>query len=99
MSTCDKPKKEGRKADLSNGWFEHNKVEIMLIGLRLKFSNPSMKKKLLDTGNRELIEGNYWHDNFWGDCYCPKCVNTNGQNTLGKLLMQIRKEIHETDNG
>jgi predicted NAD-dependent protein-ADP-ribosyltransferase YbiA (DUF1768 family) len=48
---------------------------------------------LLDTGDEELVEGTTWHDNIWGNCSCPKCKNIPGQNRLGKLLMQIREEI------
>ena len=43
--------------------------------------------KLLDTGDTELIEGNNWHDTFWGVC------KGKGQNNLGKILMEVRKDI------
>jgi ribA/ribD-fused uncharacterized protein len=66
---------------------------IMLDLLKIKFSNPELQRKLKETGNAELIEGNYWHDNYWGQCYCPKCHNKRGQNKLGKMLMEIRKGI------
>lgn len=52
-----------------------------------------LKKKLLETGDAELIEGNYWHDNTWGQCYCPRCKNKIGENHLGKLLMKIRESL------
>lgn len=39
---------------------------------------------------REIVEGNYWHDNYWGNCTCDKCKNIEGQNKLGKILMKIR---------
>jgi hypothetical protein len=41
-----------------------------------------------------LIEGNWWHDNFYGSCTCNKCVN-KGENNLGKILMKIREELLE----
>lgn len=43
-------------------------------------------KKLIKTGDAELIEGNWWGDKYWGMC------NGEGMNKLGKILMQVRKE-------
>ena len=59
----------------------------MLTGLRYKFSNPDLKEKLLATGNEELVEGNWWGDQYWGIC------DGIGKNKLGKLLMKVRKEL------
>jgi hypothetical protein len=56
--------------------------------LHLKFTNDRLRDMLLATGNAELIEGNNWRDTFWGQC--P--IGT-GANHLGRLLMQVRKEI------
>jgi len=70
-----------------------NKVNIMKNILKCKFSDLHLKNKLLMTKNKELIEGNYWCDNFWGSCNCFRCKNKNGQNHLGKLLMEIREEL------
>ena len=50
------------------------------------------KKQLLETGDEELIEGNRWHDNVFGSCFCPKCGD-KGQNMLGKLLMELRDKL------
>ena len=61
--------------------------DIMLRFLRIKFSDPVFAKKLLYTGDAELIEGNWWGDTWWGVC------NGVGKNWLGKLLMQVREEI------
>lgn len=59
--------------------------------LRMKFTqNTKLRKRLLATRNERLVEGNTWHDNFWGECYCPHCENKVGLNHLGKLLMEIR---------
>lgn len=51
--------------------------------------HPYVKKKLLETGNRELVE-NSWRDDFWG--WGP---NKDGENNLGKLWMEIREEYVE----
>lgn len=86
----------GNHCEIRKDW-EEVKEDIMLEILKDKFSPGSdMAKRLLETGNREIIEGNWWHDNFWGDCYCHKCQNVPGQNRLGELLQQIRNDLkHE----
>ena len=70
--TPGKAKRLGRKVSLRKDW-EDIKEEVMLTGLRRKFSNPELRKKLLATGNEELIEGTTWHDNYWGICDCEAC--------------------------
>jgi len=76
----------GRKCKLRYNWDEI-KEKVMEDGLRLKFKNKYLKRKLLKTYPLELIEGNYWGDVYWGK------VNGKGQNKLGKLLMKIRDEM------
>lgn len=49
--------------------------------------HPYVKKKLLDSGEREIIE-NSWRDAEWG--WGP---NKDGKNMLGKLWMEVRAEI------
>jgi len=69
------------------------KVDVMrkLVGLKFD-SNPDLAKKLVDTYPYTLIEGNNWHDNFFGICTCPKCHNSDvqPQNWLGEILTMIR---------
>lgn len=93
-ATPDKAKYLGRRIKLRNDW-EDIKNNIMEKCLRKKFSekNPHLMKKLKDTNKEELIEGNVWHDNYWGDCKCQKCQNKTGLNNLGKLLMKIREGL------
>jgi ribA/ribD-fused uncharacterized protein len=84
-------KKYGRSVYLRSDW-EEAKVSVMRFGLILKFAiNHELKIQLLNTWESVLIEGNYWHDNVWGNCLCPKCVNIEGQNLLGRLLMEVRE--------
>ena len=85
-------KKMGRKGMLRDDW-EEVKDSIMLNILRIKFKNSELRKKLLATGDAVLVEGNTWHDCYWGDCSCPRCAHKSSKNMLGKLLMQVRKEI------
>lgn len=46
-----------------------------------------VKVKLLETGDRELIEDS-WRDSFWG-----WGADQQGKNALGKLWMSIRHEV------
>lgn len=79
--------------------WEEIKDRIMDEVLIAKFTqNPDLKEKLLATGDAELIEGNTWHDNYWGDCSCARCSSIPGRNQLGKNLMMIRKELKAEEN-
>ncbi len=79
----------GRKVKLRKDW-EDVKLDIMYEICKSKFSDETLKQKLLDTNDLELVEGNTWDDNFWGKC------NEDGQNNLGKILMRIRDELRES---
>ena len=83
-----------RNLPLREDW-EDIKVDTMTELLRLKFSSGILHHALLGTGDVELVEGNWWHDNFWGSCECQSCGN-RGKNWLGKLLMKVREELRET---
>ncbi|MHA1815237.1 MAG: NADAR family protein [Candidatus Heimdallarchaeaceae archaeon] len=83
-------KKLGRQIKLREDWDEA-RIPIMKKLLVQKFTINNYKKLLLSTGDSELIEGNFWHDNFWGNCICSECKNIEGQNNLGKLLMELRE--------
>jgi N-glycosidase YbiA len=84
-------KKIGRKVKLRNNWDSY-KFEVMNWAVREKFKDVNLAQMLIDTGEQELIEGNWWHDNLFGSCICNKCSN-NGKNHLGKILMQVRNEL------
>ena len=95
IATADTPgksKRMGRNCRLRPDW-EEVKTDVMLNGLRHKFKDPDLRAKLLATEDEELMEGNTWHDNTWGNCVCQKCQNIPGRNMLGMLLMQLRQEI------
>jgi ribA/ribD-fused uncharacterized protein len=81
--TAGKAKRMGRKLKLRRDW-DSVRIEIMEAILRIKFSDPDLLTRLLETGTEELVEGNNWGDRFWGK------VNGEGENQLGKLLMKIR---------
>jgi ribA/ribD-fused uncharacterized protein len=84
----------GQNVKLRPDW-EKVKVNIMKKLLYKKFMYPHLRNLLLQTQNEDLEEGNYHNDNFWGNCRCKKCKDIPGQNMLGKLLMEIRKELRE----
>lgn len=64
------------------------KVDVMRQILRAKADQHEyVKRKLLATGDRELIE-NSWRDTYWG---CGE--HGDGRNMLGKLWMEIRAEL------
>jgi predicted NAD-dependent protein-ADP-ribosyltransferase YbiA (DUF1768 family) len=67
----------------------------MLELVRLKFEFPQLQEQLLATGDATLVEGNYWHDNYWGSCHCDRkeACKYHGQNQLGKLIMEVRTTI------
>ena len=89
--TPELAKKRGRKLKI-NWDFENNKIDIMYHLLQSKFSIAPLKNKLLETGNAELMEGNWWGDKFWGVDH----KTLKGENHLGKLLMQIRNELNNS---
>ncbi len=63
-------------------------LECMKDILRAKVEqHPYVKKKLLDSGDKELIEDS-WRDSYWG--WGP---NKDGKNNLGKLWMEVREEF------
>lgn len=69
--------------------FEQNKFKIMETALRAKFAqNPEAAELLKQTENAVLIKS------------CPVCYKCgfgegSGQNRIGKILMEIRKELQK----
>lgn len=82
-------KQIGRKVNLRPDW-EDVKLSIMHDILLDKFlRNPDLKKRLLATGNTELIGRNTWGDRYWG------VYNNQGHNHLGKQLMLVRDKLRD----
>ena len=79
-------KKLGRRVQMKPNW-NVERIEVMKVLLRLKFSDETYRKKLLATGDAVLIEGNDWGDKFWG------VYRGQGENHLGRLIMEVRNEI------
>ncbi|MBQ7818550.1 MAG: DUF1768 domain-containing protein [Bacteroidales bacterium] len=80
-------KKYSKEIEIREDW-SNVELKIMYDICYIKFTqNPDLKEKLLATGEEPLVEGNEWHDTFWGVC------NGKGTNYLGKILMRVRKDI------
>ena len=78
---------ERNKAVRRPDW-DNIKVKVMRDILRAKAEQHEyVRRKLLATGDRELVEDS-WRDDVWG--WGP---NRDGQNLLGKLWMEIRTEL------
>jgi len=92
ISLIDSPgqaKRYGRKLELRSDW-DFVKHSFMKDFVRQKFLDTGLLMMLLETGDRELIEGNTWGDTYWGQS--PVGV---GENNLGKILMNIRGRWNE----
>lgn len=77
----------GRKITLRDNW-DQVKRSYMWEILSLKFKlNPSLKAQLLETGDVMLVEGNWHRDRYWG----VSIPDGQGENHLGKLLMELRE--------
>jgi ribA/ribD-fused uncharacterized protein len=94
-SSAKEVKALGHKIKCDIVKWDTNKINVMEDILMAKFSQSYLKNRLLATGNSILIEGNYWHDNYWGSCYCYKCEKIDGQNILGKILMKVRTHFRD----
>jgi len=82
-----KAKRLGRKVTVRNDW-EVVKYETMEMIVRLKFQqNPHLAEMLIATSDLYIQETNTWNDTYWGVC------NDIGENNLGFILMQIRREL------
>ena len=75
------------KIDLRPDW-DVVKDPAMIAGLELKFGqNADIRQALVATYPEDIQEGNWWNDTYWGVC------NGQGENNLGKILMQVRSEF------
>lgn len=58
--------------------------------------NPKLKQLLVETGNAELVEASPY-DRVWGVGVDVRAAmnkqNWNGQNLLGKALMDVRTQL------
>lgn len=77
-----------RHKELNRWDWQQIRVPLMKELLRAKVAQHEyVKVKLYATGDRELVEDS-WRDSFWG-----WGEDTKGENTLGKLWMEVRAEV------
>jgi ribA/ribD-fused uncharacterized protein len=90
--TAGRIKRLGRSLTLRDDWGE-DRIRVMKELVRSKFQIPTLREKLLATGEEDLVEGNSWNDVFWG----VNLETGDGENHLGIILMEVREEIkHES---
>ena len=85
-------KRMGKQVKLRSDW-NYVKVGIMEKIVRAKFTaHPELAEQLVATGALPIMEGNNWHDTFWG----VDGVTGQGENHLGRILMKVREECGGT---
>jgi hypothetical protein len=70
-------------------WDDHRPA-LMRRLLRSKFANPQLRKALLETGEKHLSHTAEGADPFW---HAP---GGEGENTLGRLLMELRAQLNKS---
>jgi len=98
-ATPAEAKKLGRQCPIVPNW-DATRVHVMAYILFQKFyQHADLRQQLINTSPQYLEEGNWWHDNFWGNCKftynfqatpCTRCAGITGKNKLGWLLMATR---------
>lgn len=86
-ASADVAKRLATVHDYDKSEFVKKRVPIMKEIVSVKFSDPDLRARLLATGNRELVEYNWWGDTFWGK------TKSGGENNLGKILVEEREKI------
>ena len=83
-------KRMGKSIVLRKDW-DDVKYDVMLKCVTMKFEqNPELADLLINTGDKYIIEDNWWKDTYWGVC------NGVGENNLGKILMIVRDKLIES---
>lgn len=78
-----------KKIAVRSDW-DKIKRRVMWEALEKKFARgTSWAKRLLETGDEDIVEYNNWGDTFWGMVKGPD-GEWVGENNLGKQLMVIR---------
>jgi predicted NAD-dependent protein-ADP-ribosyltransferase YbiA (DUF1768 family) len=80
----------GRTLRPFGGWSDEYRIKTMMDFIDQKFhplQHPALVQKLLDTGDRKLINTDLWGDEFFGVCV------GKGLNHAGRLLMEKREKL------
>ena len=79
----------GRRITLRPNWDRIRQPKMKLVQFTKYHQHLYLRRRLLDTGERVLVEENHWGDTYWGQC------RGQGTNYLGRLLMEVRSELRE----
>ena len=85
-----KAKQLGKAVELREDWLDV-RLDVMADLCQQKYEQEPYRRMLLNTGDAEIQEGNYWNDTFWGIC------RGQGHNHLGLIIMQIRAKLREEE--
>ena len=78
---------KGAPADLAR----ESSLNAMYDGYQKKFAaHPKLARKLMETGDRELVHFAPWGDTYWG-----VGKDMQGENQQGKVLMRIRSDLQK----
>jgi len=90
----DEAKLLGRASVHRADWDEY-KLGLMEKLVAAKFADADLRRRLLDTGDALLVEGNDWGDTYWGVC------DGAGDNHMGRILMEVRSRAraHDASSG
>ena len=96
LPTPGEAKKQGQVLTVRPDWDEVKPIFMYKL-VQQKFKILDLRERLLLTGDAPLVEGNHWHDTYWGMCTCEKHEGS-GANRLGRILMLVRDQIKEEVN-
>lgn len=84
-----------REFPLREGWELGLATQVMSELVGKKFANhPSLKQRLLATGDALLVETNSWDDDTWGNSITTEKF---GKNQLGIILMAVRSALRAAE--
>ncbi len=94
-------KRRGRSSRVTlKPFWNELRIPVMHQVVKSKFEqHPELAAMLFATKDRTLVEGNTWHDTFWGVCICTRHADESqpfggpGDNVLGQILMTVREEL------
>ena len=90
-------KKMGRQCTLRPDWDTFRETGMRLVISAKTAQNQDVWSRLMETGDELMIETNHWHDQYWGDCTCPRHEGTPGKNMLGQIWMDQRNYWRRRD--
>lgn len=88
----DEAKMRGMHVPQRHDWTDVH-AAIMDSLLREKFAIPALRRRLLATGRRPIVNRNVFGDTYWGVC------RGQGDNRLGEAIMRIRADLEDAGAG